>query len=85
MLNGNMVDERIRNPLNSPAHLSFLSPDNKTAVETIYLSTLARRPNKSELEHFVAKLENLRGPRRTNKIQDIYWTLINSIEFTWNH
>ncbi len=85
MLNGNMVKERIDNPLNSPAHLAGLSPNDAKAVETIFLSTLTRRPSDTESEYFVNQLAGLSGNAKSRKIQDIYWTLTNSIEFNWNH
>lgn len=85
MLNGSMIEEYISNGLNSPAHVGFLAPDPRAALETVYLATLTRLPTDREVEHFTAALDELRGQAYQRKIQDIYWTLINSVEFAWNH
>jgi hypothetical protein len=85
MLNGRMVDERLEGPLLAPIKLAGLSPNSKKAVEVIYLSTLSRRPTADESRHFAEQLDQVKGRQRTKKAIDIYWTLINSSEFRWNH
>ncbi len=85
MLNGEMIDDRLTTPLNSPVRVSVLSPNTEQAIETVYLATLTRRPTAPELTHFKSQLDQLQGTERTKKILDIYWTLVNSIEFVWNH
>lgn len=85
LLNGNMIDGRVSNGLNSPAHIGFLSPDPETALEAVYLATLTRLPSDAEARHFHSQLKELSGDEYNSKIQDIYWTLINSVEFVWNH
>ncbi|MCH2181820.1 MAG: DUF1549 and DUF1553 domain-containing protein [Mariniblastus sp.] len=85
MLNGNMIQGYVSNGLNSPAHVGFLSPDPRTALEAVYLATLTRLPTDVETEHFCSELRELNGQAYNQKIQDIYWTLINSVEFGWNH
>ena len=85
MLNGHMIQEYVANRLNSPAHVGFLSPDPRTALEAVYLATLTRLPTEVEAGHFCSELGELRGEAYNQKIQDIYWTLINSVEFVWNH
>ena len=87
MLNGKMVAERLDNGLNTPAYLLGLSPNTEKVVETIYLSTLSRRPTELEKEHFVNLIEAENNDRESKRkeIVDLYWALINSSEFRWNH
>ena len=85
MLNGNMIDSRLGNNLNAPGHLSQLSPDGRKTVEIIYLSTLSRRPSDTELNRFANQMNELSGRERDEKAIDLYWALINSAEFRWNH
>ena len=85
MLNGDMIKERLESGLNSPTHVGGLSPDVNTSIETVYLATLSRNPTEAELEYFTQRLDGLTGDQYTERIQDLYWTLINSIEFVWNH
>ncbi len=85
MLNGEMIDERLGNGLSTPPHLMQLSPSAEKSVEIIYLSTLSRRPEQAELTRFASALSSLSGQQQNEKAVDLYWTLINSAEFRWNH
>ncbi|MCH2179951.1 MAG: DUF1549 and DUF1553 domain-containing protein [Mariniblastus sp.] len=85
MLNGKMIDERISGGLNSPRHVGFLSPSPETAVETIYLAALTRLPTDEESQYFSSQLKEMSNEEFNSKIQDVYWTLFNSVEFVWNH
>ncbi|MEL7495982.1 MAG: DUF1553 domain-containing protein [Planctomycetota bacterium] len=85
MLNGNMISERLKSVLSSCSLLSQLSPNAETTVETVYLATLSRRPNQDEKERFIAVVEDKFGNDRKREVLDIYWSLINSAEFRWNH
>ena len=57
--------------------------DSAKVVEEVYLRTLSRKPNATELarsQHAIAIAEN-----PTNGISDVLWALINSKEFILNH
>ena len=87
MMNGQLTHERIHdNPLVSAApRISALAPTDEQAVEVTYLSSLTRRPTEKELNHFKLRLSGKRGDERNDVIQDMFWTLLNSTEFLWNH
>ena len=87
LMNGNLVKEKTRENLvmNASTRIAALAPDNKTAVETAYLSVLTRRPTAAELQHFAAKLERTKSKQRARQLEDLFWTLVNSTEFSWNH
>ena len=88
LMNGRMIaDHTEANPILSAAgRIALLSPDTPTAVETAYLAVLTRRPTHDEAAHFAAKLGELRGIRQRGRaISDLYWTLMNCTEFSWNH
>ncbi len=85
LMNGDMLREQLSNPLSSVNHVARLSPDNETIVETIYLAVFTRRPSQEMLEHFSSQLEEVYGSEKIARVEDIYWTLINSSEFAWNH
>ncbi|WP_203328919.1 DUF1553 domain-containing protein [Candidatus Laterigemmans baculatus] len=87
MMNGKLVDEQIgENPLvNASAHIARYAPDPEQAVETAYLALLARRPTPGEREHFVARITAAPKRNTATVIEDLYWVLINSTEFSWNH
>ncbi len=85
MLNGDMLKERLQTPMSSVVKVALLSPDPETMVETIYLAVLSRRPSEKMKTYFAKELAERTGDERGLKVQDIYWTLINSAEFAWNH
>ena len=85
MLNGDLVAQRLEGGLNSPVRIAMLSPDAAAAVETVYLAILSRRPTAKELEHFINRLADQNNEQQRKTIQDLYWTLINSVEFVWSH
>ncbi|MBI1371658.1 MAG: DUF1549 domain-containing protein [Phycisphaera sp.] len=87
MMNGNMVKDRTKENLvmNAATRIAVLAPDDATAIETAYLAVLSRRPTDAEREHFVTRLKDTKGPSRNRALEDLYWVLINSTEFSWDH
>ncbi len=87
MMNGKLVKERTEpNPLLSAStRIAALggSPENK--IECAYLATLSRRPSLGELAHFKQRLADREGRNAQQALEDLYWALVNSTEFTWNH
>ncbi|MFV0444273.1 MAG: DUF1549 domain-containing protein [Planctomycetaceae bacterium] len=58
------------------------SPENR--LDNIFLSALTRQPNEMEQTCFLPQLQP--GPDRpAGAIQDLYWAIFNSPEFSWNH
>jgi len=62
-----------------------LAPDDRSAVEISYLAVLTRRPTPEEAAHFEARLAGSKGNSRSQHLEDLYWALLNSSEFSWNH
>ena len=57
----------------------------KTAIETAMLAVLTRRPSDEESQIFRRRLHGTTGNERTRRVGDLYWTLLNTTEFSWNH
>ncbi|MDX1946203.1 MAG: DUF1553 domain-containing protein [Pirellulaceae bacterium] len=87
MMNGDLVKERTGGNFvaSASARIAALTNKPEKQVEVAYLATLTRRPSEEELAHFTAQLAGLRGEERGEAMEDLYWTLINSTEFSWNH
>lgn len=85
LMNGDLMRERTKDGfLNASSRIAAMAPSDAKAVELAYLCVLGRRPTSNEMEHFTARLadtERTRGQR----LEDLYWTLLNSTEFSWNH
>ena len=85
MMNGNLIGERIKqSPFNSSTRIAWMAPDDRRAVETAYLSVLTRRPTPEESDYFEKNLAD-KGLARPQRLEDLFWALINSTEASWNH
>jgi hypothetical protein len=87
MMNGNLVKERTQpNPLVSAStRIANLTGRPEKQVEAAYLAVLTRRPTAEESQHFASRLKERENRNRQQAMEDIYWTLVNSTEFSWNH
>jgi hypothetical protein len=86
MLNGELVKDKTQEGLfNASSRIAMFAPDDRAAVEVAYLTTLTRRPDQEESDHFAAKLKGTKGDERERILADLCWTLLNSTEFSWNH
>lgn len=87
MMNGNLVAERTKVDLinNASTRIAAMVGDNEQAIKLVYLSSLNRQPTDAELSEFKTYLQEKGGNTRSRAINDIYWAIVNSTEFSWNH
>ena len=87
MMNGELVHERIKDNLvaNAATRILATAPNDAKVVEATYLAVLSRRPTPEEATYFVQTLSQKGFLSRKAKQEDLYWALINSTEFSWNH
>jgi hypothetical protein len=85
MMNGKLLDEKIKeSPFNADTCIGWMAPDDARAVEAAYLAVFTRRPTAEEAAHFEAFLADP-TLKRSQRLEDLYWALLNSTEFSWNH
>ncbi len=85
MMNGSLLHEKTKDsPFNASTRIGWMAPDDPRAVEAAYLSVLTRRPTPEEAEHFQRFLADS-TLSRSQRFEDLFWTLLNSTEFSWNH
>jgi hypothetical protein len=86
MMNGELVRDKTSDGVfNAATRIAQLTPNDEAAVEAAYLTILSRRPSPDERQHFVSALAGTEGNDRNGRLEDLYWALINSTEFAWNH
>ena len=86
LMNGDLVRDLIKDEFfNASSQIASLAPDDRKAVEVAYLAVLTRRPTSEEAEHFESRLTQSTSQVRKDRLTDLYWTLLNSSEFSWNH
>lgn len=88
MLNGKLVKERTKDDFfaNAATRIAQQVDADEAAIEAAFLVVLTRRPTEIESQHFVSLLADQEGKAsRAQRMEDIFWTLLNSTEFSWNH
>jgi hypothetical protein len=82
MLNGDATTNRIRQGGLIPKRLAEKkAPDQ--VIEELYLRTLTRRPSADETAKLQAALKD--EPDKAKGLEDVFWALMNTREFVFNH
>jgi hypothetical protein len=85
LMNGALVREKIEDGLfNASTRIGWMAPDDACSVEAAYLCVLTRRPTAEEAGHFERLLADPHRSR-SQQLEDLFWALVNSTEFSWNH
>lgn len=87
MMNGELLRGRTEDNvvMNASTRIGALAPDDGTAVDSAYEAVLTRLPGDEERAHFVGLLAERGDKGRAEVMADLFWVLMNSTEFSWNH
>src|SRR6185437_8988691 len=86
--NGNTLNEKLRAPGNRVEKLLNLrrsGMSDASLVDEVYLSSLARYPTEAERGELIALLPAPGGPDERPVVEDVFWGLLSSREFLFNH
>ncbi len=81
--NGDTITRKLEAGESRLAELLKSTPDNSTLIERLFLTTLARKPTKTETNAAMNALAS--GDPRDTIFRDLLWALLNSKEFAFNH
>jgi hypothetical protein len=84
LLNGDTVNTRIQ----QGGLVRTLLVAKKTpaeVIEELYVRTLSRKPTKEESDKLCAEIRDAQGPELQAGLEDVFWALLNSKEFMFNH
>jgi mono/diheme cytochrome c family protein len=85
LLNGEVTQNRIRQGGLVGKWMSQ-GLDQRAILEQLYLSTLCRMPTSQEYEKLLANIpQNIPDKQRQAWFEDMFWALLNSKEFIFNH
>jgi hypothetical protein len=85
-MNGKLAADAIEpGPLNATARIAKFAGNDERCVETCYLVALTRRPTPAELDCFMPQLAASTKETRSQVVEDLFWSLFNSPEFSWSH
>ena len=82
LLNGDTVNSKIQQG-GIVARMIAAKKKPADEVTELYIRCLARKPTKAELEKIVPALE--KTGNSTQAVEDVFWALLNSREFLFNH
>ena len=87
LLNGPVVNAKIRAPNGTLARWIEQGRSDTAIVEAMFLATLSRAPHSSERELIEATRGAVVGNQeaRRERLEDVFWSLLNSNEFRTNH
>ncbi len=85
-MNGKLPEELLETgPITASGRIVSLSKDTQQMVENCFLVCLTRKPTEKEQAHFVTQLQGQTKDQQNQIIEDLFWALYNSPEFSWNH
>jgi hypothetical protein len=87
MMNGQLMRERTEDNIvfNAATRIAALANDSPAALETTYRAVLGRAPTAEEQDYFLQKWRENSDWQPKQAVEDLYWVLLNSTEFSWNH
>jgi Protein of unknown function (DUF1549)/Protein of unknown function (DUF1553) len=86
-MNGKLPNETLKaTPFSASGRIPRFSGTDEHCIETAFLVVFSRRPKQVELRHWTTRLRDAAGKdARANVVEDLYWAMFNSPEFSWNH
>ena len=85
LANGETLNKKLAAKDNHVAKLLNENPSNQTIIEQAYLAALSRFPTSSEKEQLMKLLEQSDAANRREVVEDVYWAILSSKEFLFNH
>jgi hypothetical protein len=83
VIGGPVIEEKVSNPRGYLSNLLDLNPEPDEIVENLYLRSICRLPTSEETAHWTAELSQAKSLREG--AEDLFWALLNSREFAFNH
>jgi hypothetical protein len=83
LIGGDVVEGKVANLNGYLANLLELKPEPDEIVENLYLRSVCRPPSAEELSHWSNELKQAASLH--DAAEDLFWALLNSREFTFNH
>lgn len=85
-MNGEFARDRSEgSPFTAAGRIAGMAPTDEGCLDLCFLVCLTRHPTPDEQVQILPQLEKARGDARKNAVEDIFWTLYNSAEFSWGH
>ncbi|MSU28203.1 MAG: DUF1553 domain-containing protein [Pedosphaera sp.] len=83
--NGDTINAKLATKDNRIAQLLAAKKSNEEILDEAFLSTLSRPPTATEKARSLKLLADAGEPERRAALEDLYWSLLSSKEFLFNH
>jgi hypothetical protein len=83
LIGGGVIDNKITSLDGYLSSALKLELEPEELVENLYFRTVCRPPTAEESSHWAAELKHASAPREA--AEDLFWALLNSREFAFNH
>jgi len=84
LMNSKNLQSKLSNPMGRARRLADSDKPSNEIVTDLYLATLSRTPSDDELKVALAAFSGA-GATRQSATEDVFWALLNSAEFVFNH
>jgi hypothetical protein len=85
LMNSERLDAKLRHDAGRIAALVKREPDDGKLADELYLTIFSRFPTDAERRTALEYLSASSPDRRRAKAEDLVWTMLNTIEFVFNH
>ncbi|MFT4548305.1 MAG: hypothetical protein ACI8XO_002562, partial [Verrucomicrobiales bacterium] len=85
LMNSPQIDAKLAHESGAVARLERAVSDDDQLVDELYLSFFARTPDASERSRARDYLEKAGAGKRRAAAEDLAWSMMNSLEFVFNH
>ena len=84
ILNGDTVNLKLA-AAGSAAEKAAAEPSADKAIDELFLAALSRLPSDDERQRLTAELSGAKPEEKRQVIEDLYWSVLSSREFMFNH
>ncbi|MBM3845846.1 MAG: DUF1553 domain-containing protein [Verrucomicrobia bacterium] len=85
LANGDTVNKKLAAPTSVAAKMTETRLSPQEIVEQAYLAALSRQPSDPEKAKMTRIIQEAKPEERRQAIEDVYWALLTSKEFLFNH
>jgi hypothetical protein len=85
IFNGDSINKKLAAKNNAIEKLLNEKPNAEQIIEQAYLGALARMPSETEKQKLLAQLEKVDEKEKRASVEDLFWALLSSKEFLFNH
>jgi hypothetical protein len=85
LYNGKTINNKLQAKENRISLVLEAGADDQQVIRSAYLEVLSRLPSSEELSRLSALIQVEDGSQRREVLEDLYWSLLTSREFLFNH